>query len=166
VSDKTDLKRADLKLERTLDAPRDLVWKAWTAPEHIKRWWAPRPYQTPEVEIELKPGGIFYTRMTGPDGFDFKGTACILEVVPGKRIVWTSALQGGYRPNEFTADGCNGFPFTAIHTFEDAGDGQTRYTATVMHGNAKDAEAHAAMGFDSGWATCAEQMAEVARTLA
>ena len=160
MSDKTDL-----KLERVLDVPRDLVWQAWTDPEHIKRWWAPRPYQTPEVEIELKPGGIFYTRMTGPDGFDSKGTACILEVVPGKRIIWTSALQGGYRPNEFTADGCTGFPFTAIHTFEDAGDGQTRYTATVVHANAKDAEAHAAMGFDSGWATCAEQMAEVARSL-
>ena len=60
----------DLMLERTLDAPRDLVWKAWTEPEHIKRWWAPRPYQTPECEIELKPGGKFFTRMTGPDGFD------------------------------------------------------------------------------------------------
>ncbi|HMI41656.1 MAG TPA: SRPBCC domain-containing protein, partial [Sphingomicrobium sp.] len=58
----------DLKIERTLDAPRDLVWKAWTDAEHIKRWWAPRPYETPEVEIDLKPGGIFYTRMTGPDG--------------------------------------------------------------------------------------------------
>ena len=62
-------------LERTLDAPRDLVWKAWTEPEHIKRWWAPRPYQTPECEIELKPGGKFFTRMTGPDGFDYSGTA-------------------------------------------------------------------------------------------
>ena len=41
----------DLRIERTLDAPRDLVWKAWTDPEHIKRWWAPRPYQTPECEI-------------------------------------------------------------------------------------------------------------------
>ncbi len=156
----------DLRLERILDAPRDLVWKAWTDPEHIKRWWAPRPYQTPEVEIELKPGGKFHTRMTGPDGFDFSGTACVLEVVPGERIVWTSALQGGYRPNEFAGDGCDSFPFTAIHTFEDAGDGKTRYTATVMHRNAADAEAHAAMGFEGGWGTCAEQMAEVARSLA
>lgn len=156
----------DLKLERLLDAPRDLVWQAWTDAEHIKRWWAPRPYQTPEVEIELKPGGAFNTRMTGPDGFDFKGAACILEVVFGQRIVWTSALQGGYRPNEFTADGCTGFPFTATHTFEDAGDGKTRYTATVVHATAADAGKHAAMGFDSGWGTCAEQLAEVARSLA
>lgn len=156
----------DLVLERTLDAPRDLVWKAWTTPEHIKQWWAPRPYETPECEIELKPGGKFYTRMTGPDGFDFRGTACILEAVPGERIIWSTTMKDGYRPNEFKDDGCNGFPFTAVHTFEDAGEGKTRYTATVMHATQKDRDAHDAMGFQDGWATCADQMAEVARELA
>jgi uncharacterized protein YndB with AHSA1/START domain len=89
----------------------------------------------------------------------------VLEVVPGKRIVWSTTMKGGYWPNEFPADGSNGFPFTAIHTFEDAGEGKTRYTATVLHANSKDRDAHAAMGFDGGWATCAEQMAEVARSL-
>jgi uncharacterized protein YndB with AHSA1/START domain len=156
----------DLVLERMLDAPADLVWKAWTTPEHIKQWWAPRPYQTPECEIELRPGGKFYTRMTGPDGFDFSGTACILEVEPGKRIIWSTTMKDGYRPNEFKDDGCTGFPFTAIHTFEDAGDGKTRYTARVMHANQKDRDAHNEMGFQDGWATCADQMAEVARELA
>jgi len=158
--------QTDLQLERILDAPRDLVWKAWTTPEHIKRWWAPRPYQTPEVEIELKPGGIFKTLMTGPDGFHEEGAACVLEAVEGERIVWTSALGPGYRPNEFPPEGCGAFPFTAIHTFADAGDGKTRYTATVMHRNAADRDAHAAMGFADGWGTCAEQLGEVARTLA
>ena len=156
----------DLRIERTLDAPRDLVWKAWTDPEHIKRWWAPRPYQTPEVEIDLKPGGKFYTLMTGPEGFHEAGTACILEAVPGERIVWTSALSEGYRPNEFPPEGCGAFPFTAIHTFEDAGGGKTRYTATVLHRNAADRDAHAAMGFQDGWGTCADQLGEVARELA
>ena len=60
---------------------------------------------------------------------------------------------------------CTGFPFTTIHTFEDAGDGKTRYTATAVHANAADAERHAAMGLDSGWSTCAEQLADVARSL-
>lgn len=156
----------DLRLERILEAPRDLVWKAWTDAEHIKQWWSPRPYQTSECEIELRPGGKFYTRMTGPDGFDFSGTACILEAVPQERIIWSSTMKDGYRPNEFADDGCNGFPFTAIHTFDDAGEGKTRYTATVLHANAKDRDAHSAMGFDEGWATCADQLAEVARSLA
>lgn len=156
----------DLKLEKMLNAPRDLVWKAWTDPAHIKRWWAPRPYQTPEVEIELRAGGKLRTVMTGPDGFHEAGTACILEVVPGERIVWTSALKDGYRPNAFAADGCGGFPFTAVHSFEDAGEGKTRYTATVLHATAADAEAHARMGFQDGWGTCADQLGEVARDLA
>ena len=73
----------DLVLERTLDAPRDLVCRAWSDPELLKQWWAPRPYQTPECEMELKPGGKFYTRMTGPDGFGTGGSSCFLEVVQG-----------------------------------------------------------------------------------
>lgn len=156
----------DLHLERILAAPRDRVWQAWTDPAHIRKWWAPRPYQTPEVRIDLAPGGEFYTLMTGPDGFHEAGAACILEVVAGTRIVWTSALGPGYRPNSFAADGCGGFPFTAVHTFEDAGDGKTRYTATVMHRDQADRDAHASMGFDDGWGTCADQLGEVARSLA
>jgi uncharacterized protein YndB with AHSA1/START domain len=155
----------DLTLERILDAPAALLWRAWTDPEHIKRWWAPRPYQTPEVEIDLRPGGIFYTRMTGPDGFDFKGTSCILEAVEGERIVWTSALEPGYRPKDKDPEDCGGFPFTAIHTFEDAGDGKTRYRATVLHRNPADRDAHEKMGFHEGWGTCADQLAEVANDL-
>ena len=155
----------DLVLERILDAPRDLVWKAWTDPEHLKRWWAPRPYQTPECEMDLRPGGRFYTRMTGPDGFDFAGTGCFLEVVEGEKIVWTSALGPGYRPQDKIED-CGGFPFTAILTFEDNGDGRTRYKAVALHRNEADRETHAKMGFQEGWGTCADQLAEVARGLA
>ncbi len=157
----------DLVLERTLDAPIDLVWKAWTDPEHVKRWWAPRPYQTTEVEFDLTPGGIFRARMVGPDGFDTGtgGAGCVLEVVPHEKVVWTSALGPGYRPLE-TIEDCSGFPFTAVISFADAGDGKTLYKAVAMHRNAVDREAHAKMGFHEGWGTCADQLAEVARSLA
>jgi uncharacterized protein YndB with AHSA1/START domain len=155
----------DLVLERTLDAPRDLVWRAWSDPEHLKRWWAPRPYQTPEVEMDMKPGGAFYTRMTGPDGFDSRGTGCFLEIVEGARIVWTSALLPGWRPAADPED-CGGFPFTAIVTLEDAGEGRTRYTAVALHRNETDREIHEKMGFQEGWGTCADQLGEVAATLA
>jgi uncharacterized protein YndB with AHSA1/START domain len=156
----------DLVLERLLEAPRDLVWKAWTTPEHLKRWWAPRPYETPECEMELRPGGRFYTRMTGPDGFDEAGTGCFLEVVEGEKVVWTSALSGGYRPNELDATGCGAFPFTAIVTLEDAGDGRTRYRAVAMHANKADRDTHEKMGFHDGWGTCADQLGEIAAGLA
>src|SRR3954465_7039686 len=137
----------DLVLERVLDAPRALVWKAWSSPAHLKRWWAPKPYQTPECEMELRPGGRFYTRMTGPDGFDEAGTGCFLEVVEGEKVVWTSALGGGYRPHDLPPAGCGAFPFTAIVTLEDAGDGRTLYRAVAMHANPADRDTHEKMGF-------------------
>ena len=155
----------DLVLERVLDAPRERVWKAWTTPEHLKRWWAPRPYETPECEMDLRPGGAFYTRMTGPDGFEEAGTGCFLEVVEGEKLVWTSALGEDYRPNELPADGCGAFPFTAVVTFEDAGEGRTRYRAVALHANRADCDTHERMGFHDGWGTVADQLGEVAAGL-
>ena len=156
----------DLVLERTLDAPVDLVWKAWTDPEHLKRWWAPKPYETPECEMDLRPGGIFRTRMTGPDGFHEDAAGCILEVIERRRIVWTSVLGPGYRPNRLPdGDGCDSFPLTAVVTFEDAGDGRTRYKAVAMHANAADRDVHEKMGFHDGWGTVAGQLEQVAASL-
>jgi uncharacterized protein YndB with AHSA1/START domain len=155
----------DLVVERMLDAPPALVWKAWTTPEHLKQWWAPRPYQTPECAMDLRPGGGFYTRMTGPDGFNEAGTGCFLEVVEGEKVVWTSALGAGYRPNVADRTGCGAFFFTAVITFEDAGDGRTRYRALVLHANEADRETHEKMGFHDGWGTCADQLGEVASGL-
>ena len=154
----------DLVIERIMDAPRDLVWRAWTDADQMKQWWAPRPYQTPEIEMELRPGGRFYTRMTGPDGFDSAGEGCFLEVVEGEKVVWTSALLPGYRPADQIED-CGGFPFTAIVTLEDTGDGRTRYKAVALHRNQADRDTHAQMGFQEGWGTCATQLEETAQSL-
>lgn len=156
----------DLVLERTLDAPVDLVWAAYTDPEHLKQWFAPKPYQITECELDLRPGGIFRIRMVGPDGFDTgHGSAgCVLEVEQGKKLTWTSALGPGYRPAEM-GEGCESFPMTAIVTFEDAGNGKTAYRAVALHKDAKDKETHEKMGFHDGWGTVAGQLEEFARNL-
>jgi len=156
----------DLVLERTLDAPRDLVWKAYTDPEHLKRWFAPRPYEISEVELDLRPGGIFRIRMIGPDSFDngHGNAGCVLEVSEGKKLVWTSALGPGYRPAEL-GEGCESFPMTAIVTFADAGNGKTLYKAVALHRNTADRETHEKMGFQEGWGTVAGQLEEFARSL-
>lgn len=158
----------DLVLERTLDAPRDLVWKAWTDPQHLKRWFAPKPYEISEVEMELRPGGIFRIRMVGPDGFDtgHGNAGCMLEVVDGEKLAWTSALGPGYRPAELASEGCESFPMTAIVTFEDTGDGRTRYRAVALHKNAADRDTHEKMGFHEGWGTVAGQLEDFAQGLA
>jgi uncharacterized protein YndB with AHSA1/START domain len=65
----------DLLLERLVDVPAELVWEAWTDPEHIKAWFTPRPWQTVACEIDLRPGGRFATVMRDPegDGGSFRG---------------------------------------------------------------------------------------------
>ena len=157
----------DLVLERTLDAPVDLVWKAYTDPEHLKRWFAPKPFEISEIELDLKPGGIFRIRMVGPDGFDTgHGTpGCVLEVIEGRKLAWTSALGPGYRPN-VAGEGCESFPMTAIITFADAGGGKTHYKALALHKDIADKDAHEKMGFHDGWGTTAGQLEELARSLA
>jgi uncharacterized protein YndB with AHSA1/START domain len=158
----------DLVLERTLNAPRNLVWKAWTDPDLLKRWFAPRPYEISEVELDLRPGGAFRIRMVGPDGFDtgHGNAGCILEVVEGERLAWTSALGPQYRPAAMATEGCESFPMTAIVTLADAGDGRTIYRAVALHANEKDRDNHAAMGFHEGWGKCADQLEEVAGEMA
>ena len=158
----------DLVLERTLDAPIDLVWKAYTDPDHLKRWFAPRPYEITECELDLRPGGIFRIRMVGPDGFDtgHGNAGCVLEVVDGEKFSWTSALGPGFRPAEMAETGCESFPMTAIVTFGDAGDGKTAYRAVALHKDAADREKHEQMGFHDGWGTVAGQLEEYAKQLA
>ena len=149
----------DLLLERVVDVPRELVWAAWTQPEHVKKWFAPRPFTTPDCEIDLRPGGIFRTVMRSPEGEQFDNAGCFLEVVENERLVFTSVLGPGFRP----AKGVD-IPFTAVISLEPAGEG-TRYSALAMHGDVDIAKRHAEMGFSEGWGTALDQLVEVVREL-
>ena len=64
----------DLKIERTVDVAPELVWKAWTQPEHIVKWFTPDPWKTTSCEIDLRPGGRFNTVMQSPEGKEVKPT--------------------------------------------------------------------------------------------
>ena len=147
--------KLDLVLERVVDVPRDLVWEAWTQPEHVKAWFTPRPWRTLDCEIDLQPGGIFRTVMQGPDGgAEVNNVACYLEVVPSERLVWTDALLPGWRP----ADGAR-FGMTAVIAMESLGR-QTRYTATALHRDEASRKRHEDMGFLNGWGTALDQLVE------
>lgn len=147
----------DIELDREVDVAPELVWKAWTTPDLLKQWFAPKPYETPHCEIDLRPGGIFRTVMRSPEGEDMDGSGCFLEVVPNERLVWTSALAPGFRPQ------AGPMPFTAIIELQPTASGGTRYRAIAMHQSAEDNKAHADMGFVEGWGTCLDQLVELVK---
>lgn len=140
----------ELVLTRLINAPREKVYRAWTDPELLKQWFAPKPYTTPIVEVDVRPGGSAYFVMRGPDGKDLPNRGVYLEVVPNQKLVSTDAYVKAWEPSEK--------PFmTLILTFEDEG-GKTRYTARVRHWTVADREAHEKMGFHEGWGLCADQL--------
>ncbi|HEX4936586.1 MAG TPA: SRPBCC family protein [Gemmatimonadaceae bacterium] len=149
----------DLTLERVVDVPVSLVWKAWTEPQHLMPWFCPRPWTTVACEIDLRPGGIFHTTMQSPEGERFPTTGCYLEVLPERRLVWTDALGPGFRPSSrgfLTGDG--GFYVTGVITLESLGADRTRYVAHALHADPAGRDRHAAMGFHDGWGAALDQL--------
>jgi uncharacterized protein YndB with AHSA1/START domain len=151
--------KLDLVLERVVEVPRDLVWEAWTKPEHVKVWFTPRPWLTTECQIDLRPGGMFRTVMRGPDGQEFDNVGCYLEVVPKERLAWTDALLPGWRPAPGT-----GMSFTAVVALEALGQ-KTRYVATAMHRDEAGRKEHEGMGFHTGWGAALDQLVAHAKTM-
>ena len=148
----------ELVLERILDAPRENVFRAWTEPELLKQWFAPRPYTTPVAEIDPRTGGNSRIVMRGPDGNEMEIFGVYLEVIPNEKIVSTDAYSSAWIPAAQ--------PFmTMIITLEDAGAGKTKYTATVRHWSDADKKRHEEMGFHTGWGICADQLAVLAKSL-
>jgi uncharacterized protein YndB with AHSA1/START domain len=141
----------DLVLERVVDVRPDIVWRAWTEPEHLKKWFTPAPWSTVDCKIDLRPGGIFSTTMRSGDGVvQPESAGCYLEVVEQRKLVWTDALGPGYRPS--------GKPFmTAVILLEPEGSG-TRYTAIAMHADEATRKQHEDMGFHSGWSAALDQL--------
>ena len=153
----------DLQLQRTIDVPSDRVWAAWTQPELLQQWFTPAPWKTVACEIDLRPGGIFSTLMRGPQGQEFNNVGCYLEIIEGRRLVWTGSLGPGYRPLSRQAQTTAPFLMTAIIALEPLGS-QTRYTATVLHGDANAYQTHNQMGFHEGWGKALDQLVALVKT--
>jgi uncharacterized protein YndB with AHSA1/START domain len=147
-----------LTLTRIINAAPAIVFRCWTEPELMKLWFTPRPWTTPVIETDVRAGGSSYIVMRGPDGQEHPQCGLYLEVVQNERLVFTDAYTSAWVPS--------GKPFmTAVLTFEDAGPGQTKYTAVVHHWSAEDCETHKQMGFHEGWGKAADQLEEFAKWL-
>lgn len=147
----------ELVLTRLLDAPREALYRAWTEPELIKQWFAPKPWTVADARTDVRPGGETSVTMRSPEGEEFPSAGVYLEVVPNEKLVFTDAYGAGWQPSRKPF-------FTAMVTFADE-DGKTRYIATARHWTAEDRQAHEAMGFHQGWNLCADQLEALARTL-
>lgn len=153
----------DLVLEREIAVPLGLVWRGLTEPELIKQWFCPKPWGVSDCRVDLRPGGEFYTVMQDPEGNQYPGNACILEVEKERRFTWTSQLHANFRPaTAASADDkeCAEIPMTAVITLASDGD-KTRYSALVMHNTEAYRKKHEAMGFYDGWGTTISQLEEL-----
>jgi uncharacterized protein YndB with AHSA1/START domain len=127
----TDVQQAtELVITRVFDAPVDQVWKAWTDPEEIKKWWGPQHFTAPEIKHDLRVGGTYLYCMRSPDGQDFWSTGTFREIVPMERIVATDSFadaEGNVVPSSHY--GMEGFPLEMVTTvtFEEQ-DGKTKLT--------------------------------------
>jgi uncharacterized protein YndB with AHSA1/START domain len=144
----------DLTISRIIKAPVATVWSAWTTPGKFEKWWIPAPALCRVAAMEIKPGGALVTEMSEDGGpFEPHLSACFLDVQEGRRLIFTNALLGGWRPAPT--------PFmTAIITFADHPEG-TDYNALVMHKDKDTRNTHVELGFYDGWGTVAEQLAKL-----
>ena len=102
---------------RVLDAPRELVWTAWTDPKHLAQWWGPDGFSTTTSAYDLRPGGVWRFVMHGPDGRDYQNRITFDEIVKPERIRYHHGGGEEVEPVQFR---------TTV-TFEDI-SGKTRLT--------------------------------------
>ena len=111
---------------RLLDAPRALVFKAWTDPEHIGQWWGPKGFTTTTYKMDAKPGGVWRFVMHGPDGVDYQNKITYLEIVEPERLVYEHGGDEDVEP----------VSFRVTVTFEEFA-GKTRLTVRMLFPSAK-----------------------------
>lgn len=144
----------ELKIERLIDAPPALVWRAWT--EHLAEWFCPLPWRAEVIAYELRPGGRTALVMKGPNGEEMPSEGVVLAAEPGRRLVTTDALTADWQPQA---------PFLVrIDEFVEKG-GRTRYTAIARHWTREAQQQHAHMGFEAGWNAATDQLVAVVARL-
>jgi uncharacterized protein YndB with AHSA1/START domain len=153
IAKEASVPERELVFTRVIDAPPEKLYRAWTEPELLKQWYTPRPWMTPVVDVDVRPGGSNFILMRGPDGSEHPNHGVYLEVVRNERLVITDAYTRAWEPADK--------PFmTVILTFEYL-KGKTKYTARVRHWTVADCEMHAQMGFRDGWGKATDQLVEL-----
>ena len=141
-----------LILERILNAPRDLVFKAWTDQIEMAQWWGPRYFTNPVCELDVRPGGAILIHMQGPDGTVFPMEGEFLEVTPVERIVMATTALDSLGGNPLLEE------ITTV-TFEEH-NGKTKLTVHARITNAVPEAAGALAGMEEGWNQTLDKLVE------
>ena len=137
----------ELIITRVFDAPRSLVFAAWTQPEHLARWWGPKGFVNVAWEMDVRPGGAWFRRMQAPDGTLYTKRGVYREIVAPERLVFTYVNEA--------ADGTLDRETLVTVTFEEQG---ARTRLTLHHTGFESVEARDA--HQGGWSSCMERFAD------
>jgi len=96
-----DTRRPEMVITRTFAAPRELVWRAWTDPQQIVKWWGPNGFTNTLFEMDVRPGGVWRHMMHGPDGTDYPNEVAYIEVVEPERLVYSLSGNRKGSPCQF-----------------------------------------------------------------
>ena len=146
----------EIRGTRVFDAPRELVWKVWTDPKHVARWYGGQGFSSPVCEMDVRPGGAWLHVMQAPNGAQFTINCVFLEVVEPERLVWKTVKDEKRNPA----------PPTAVNTVTLETRGlQTKWTLVARFDSFEDRDITAGMGFGHMVSQGAERMAEYLKTL-
>ncbi len=148
------LSARELKFSREVPVSPERLFHTWHS--RMTEHFTPAPWKTVEVELDLRPGGIFRSVMQSPEGQQFPNVGVFLEVIENRKIVFTDAYKPGWEPNPELF-------FTGMLEFELLPNGGTRYTATARHWSEEKCENHKAMGFFEGWGVAFDQLVAIAQ---
>lgn len=137
---------------RTFDAPIDLVWTAWTQPEHIANWWSPRGITTKIIEHEFKVGGKWKFVMPMPDGKEFIAEGVYVEIIKHEKIF----SKADFKPMT------EGVEIQAI--FKKNGK-KTDFTFNVVHPTVEYRIQQEKMGILNGWGSVFERLEELLKSI-
>ena len=138
----------ELRMSRVFDAPKSLVFEAWSKAEYVSRWFTPAPLTTPTCEIDFRTGGAFRLVMRMPDGMEFPMDARFTEIVPEERIAFAARIHGD-------------LDVQTTVTFAEH-DGKTTLSVHQVYSHASDAT----RGANAGWTQTLDQLAEHVRSRA
>ena len=140
-------------ITREFDAPKHLVYEAWTTPELVKRWWSGDRGEVTSAEIDLRVGGMWRYLMVAQGGFEVAFHGEYREIVPNERIVCTEVYEG--MPD---GEALDTLTFTEV-------DGRTTLTFLVQHQNKEHRDAHINSGMEGGMQEAMDHLEQVAVSL-